>query len=78
MEPRILEAVEPGLVVWSSLWPARAEDRIRFDIRSADAGCSLRWTLLTPDEPPQSQVLNHLRHRLNFLINAQLRFSFGQ
>ncbi|WP_285782426.1 hypothetical protein [Microbispora sp. NBRC 16548] len=79
VEPRILRAVEPELVVWSSLWPERPDDEIRFDIRpTADGGCSLRWTLLTPTEAPEQSVVGRLRHRLNFLINALLRFSFGQ
>ncbi|NUW44540.1 hypothetical protein [Nonomuraea rhodomycinica] len=79
VKPRILRAVEPELVVWSSLWPDRPDDEIRFDIRpTEDGGCSLRWTLLTPAEAPEQAVIGRLRHRLNFLINAQLRFSFGQ
>ncbi|MFI6602863.1 hypothetical protein ACIBHX_41990 [Nonomuraea sp. NPDC050536] len=78
IEPRILRAVRPDLVVWSSLWPDRPDDEIHFDIRPAHGGSALRWTLLTPGEIPDSAVLGHLRHRLNFLINAQLRFSYGQ
>jgi hypothetical protein len=70
--------LEPELVVWSSLWPARPDDEIRFDIRPAECGSALRWTLSTPGDSPEQAVLGHLRHRLNFLINAQLRFSFGQ
>ncbi|GAA3708281.1 hypothetical protein GCM10022224_087250 [Nonomuraea antimicrobica] len=78
VEPRILHAVKPELVVWSSLWPGRPDDEIRFDIRPAESGCALRWTLLTPEGIPEQAVIGHLRYRLNFLINAQLRFSFGQ
>ncbi|MEU8377748.1 hypothetical protein [Streptosporangium sp. NPDC048865] len=78
IEPRILRAVEPELVIWSSLWPERPDDEIRFDIRPVASSCSLRWTLSTPGEAPEQAVINALRHRLNFLINAQLRFSFGQ
>lgn len=78
VEPRILRAVEPELVVWSSLWPERPDDEIRFDIRPTENRCSLRWTLLTPGEAPEQAVIDALRHRLNLLINAQLRFSFGQ
>lgn len=76
--PTILEASEPTLVVWSSLWPDRPQDLIRFDIKPDRAGCSLRWTLLSPAEPPDDARLAALRHRLNFLINAELRYSFGQ
>ncbi|MFC6079841.1 SRPBCC family protein [Sphaerisporangium aureirubrum] len=78
IEPRIIEAVCPTLVVWSSLWPARPRDVIRFDLRDAGDGCALRWTLLSPDEAPGDALLGHLRHRLNYLINARLRYSFGQ
>ncbi|WP_248966091.1 hypothetical protein [Sphaerisporangium perillae] len=78
VEPRILQAVEPALVVWSSLWPERPGDEIRFDVGPAQNGCALRWTLLTPGEAPERAVIDHLRHRLNFLINARLGFSFGQ
>jgi hypothetical protein len=78
IDPRILQAVEPRLVIWSSLWPSRPDDEIRFDIRPDSAGCALRWTLLTPESIPDQGVVGHLRYRLNFLINAQLRFSFGQ
>ena len=78
VEPRVLRAVKPELVAWSSLWPERPDDEIRFDIRPASNGCSLRWTLSTPRDAPEQAVVNMLRHRLNFLINAQLRFSFGQ
>lgn len=79
VEPRVLRAEEPELVVWSSLWPDRPDDEIRFDIRPAqDGGSALRWTLLTPGETPGPGVLGRMRYRLNFLINAQLRYSYGQ
>jgi hypothetical protein len=50
--PGIQEAAKPTLVVWSSLWPERPRDQIRFDLEPSGAGCSLPWTLLTPEEPP--------------------------
>ncbi|HLI56702.1 MAG TPA: hypothetical protein VKY26_06655, partial [Actinomycetota bacterium] len=76
--PRILESIEPRLVVWSSLWPSRPNDQIRFDIAGDQSGSMLRWTLLSPDDPPDRALLGHLRYRLNFLINGELRLSFGQ
>ncbi|MEV4093910.1 hypothetical protein [Streptosporangium saharense] len=76
--PRVLRSVEPELVVWSSLWPARLGDEIRFDLSPVGGETSLRWTLLTPEEPPAHEVVSHMRYRLNFLINAQLRYSYGQ
>jgi hypothetical protein len=34
IEPRVLEAVRPKLVVWSSIWPATPDQIIRFEIAS--------------------------------------------
>lgn len=76
--PRIFEAVKPTLVVWSSLWPDRADDQICFDLEPAGSGCSLRWTLSTFGDPPDAGRLGRLRYRPNFLINGELRYSFGQ
>lgn len=76
--PRVLEAAKPSLVVWSSLWPDRPDDQIRFDLEPSGSGCSLGWTLLTPVDPPDATRLGELRYRLNFLINGELRYSFGQ
>ena len=33
---------------------------------------------LTPDMAPSSEMIRHLRHRLNFLINGKLRSVFDQ
>ena len=49
--PTIGEAVEPNLVVWTSIWPWRPDARIRFDITGPPRGsATLRWTLVV-DEP---------------------------
>jgi len=78
-DPEVLEAQEPHRVVWSSIWPSRPRDRVVFEITRAGEGSDLRWTLVTDDEEwPAEEVLAHLRHRINRLINADLRFSFGQ
>jgi hypothetical protein len=78
VEPRVLEAVRPHFVVWSSLWPSRPHERIRFDLRPAGGGCALRWTLTTTADPPTKSMLGHMRYRLNVLINGRLRQSYGQ
>jgi hypothetical protein len=76
--PRIVEAHPPELVVWSSLWPAQPEALVRFDLASdGGQGTAVRWTLLL-DELPDPSRLGHYRKRLNRLINANLRYSFGQ
>jgi hypothetical protein len=78
-EPRLLAADEPHLVVWSSLWPVRADARIRFDLPydSTRQGTDLTWTLEVDDPEPAAPLLGHMRKRLNVLINAELRYSFG-
>jgi hypothetical protein len=78
VDPLILESVAPELVVWSSLWPDRPDETIRFDIRPDGPGCRLRWTLLTAGPQPTGSRLGHLRYRLNVLINERLRRSYGQ
>ena len=77
--PRLLEASEPALVVWSSLWIKRPDAIVRFDL-SPDGGYGtyLRWTLLVDEPMPDAALVGHMRKRLNQLINANLRFTFGQ
>ncbi|GAA1955610.1 hypothetical protein GCM10009754_26650 [Amycolatopsis minnesotensis] len=76
--PEIVEAVEPGLVVWSSLWPDRPDDRIRFDLEPDGGGTAVRWTLFTQGAAPGESKLGHLRFRLNKLLYGDLRYSYGQ
>jgi hypothetical protein len=78
VDPRILDSVEPTLVVWSSLWPDRPEESIRFDIQPRGEGCDLRWTLWTAGPAPSAGRIGHMRLRLNVVINRDLRLSYGQ
>ena len=78
--PSVLEAVDPVLVVWSSLWLKRPDARIRFDIEpdGRSAGSTLRWTLSVEPPRPDDALVGHLRKRMNELVNRDLRYSFGQ
>ena len=78
VRPRVVQSDEPGLVVWSSLWLKRSDAVVRFDLPPGDEGTDLRWTLLVEEPIPGDALLGHLRKRLNQLINADLRYSFGQ
>lgn len=78
VEPRVVELVEPQLVVWSSLWLKRPDARVRFEISPDGSGCTVRWRLFVEEPEPEAPLLGHLRKRLNQLINADLRYSFGQ
>lgn len=78
-EPQVLECRAPDLVVWSSLWPSRPSATIRFEIESdGGSGCALRWTLADEEPAPDASVVGHMRKRINELINANLRYTFGQ
>lgn len=78
VEPRVLEAEKPNRIVWSSLWPSRPNDQVHFELTAVGGETSLKFTLLTPDEPPDQSKTGHLRRRLNHLLFADLRFSYGQ
>jgi hypothetical protein len=78
VQPTVIESHRPSLVVWSSLWPERPLDQIRFDISGdGEGGSLLRWVLETNDDPPGDAMLGRMRYRINFLINAEMRYSFG-
>jgi len=77
--PQLVDADKPDFIVWSSLWKKRPDARVRFDLASdGAAGTDLRWTLLVQEPLPDPSLLGHLRKRLNELINANLRYTFGQ
>jgi hypothetical protein len=78
--PRIVEVNEPDLVIWSSLWPQRPDALVRFDLPldGHRSGTELRWTLLVDEPAPEDTLLGHIRKRLNQLIDANLRYTFGQ
>lgn len=79
VEPTILNADEPATVVWSSLWPTRPHDQVHFDLTAVDdGGTSLRFTLLAYGQPPDQSKIGHVRRRLNQLLFADLRYSYGQ
>jgi hypothetical protein len=77
VQPTVIDAERPSLVVWSSLWPDRPNDVIRFAIEENSGGTSLKWSLESPDDPPGDARLSQLRHRINYLINGEMRDSFG-
>lgn len=77
--PVIEEAVEPNLVVWTSIWRWRPDARIRFDVCStAGSSTDLRWTLLVDEPLPDDETTVRMRKRVDELINGNLRGTFGQ
>ncbi len=78
--PEILESQEPGPVVWSSLWPRRPDARITFELPPgvSGGGTDLRWTLTVDEPAPDDSLTGHMRKRINLLIHANLRYTYGQ
>ncbi len=78
--PRLLQTRRPDEVVWSSIWTKRPDAVICFDLPldQSGYGTDLRWTLQVEDPVPDDRLVGHMRKRLNELINANLRYSFGQ
>lgn len=77
--PRVLRSEAPSTLVWSSLWSKRPDAMVTFDLpSSADGGTDLQWTLHVDEHPPDDALVGHMRKRLNQLINANLRYTFGQ
>ncbi len=78
--PSVVEAQRHDLVIWSSLWPQRPDALVRFDVSPDAEGerTDLMWTLLVEEPEPAPALLGHLRKRINELVNADLRYSFGQ
>ena len=76
--PQLVEADKPCLVVWSSLWTRRPDAIVRFDLPvGSSGGTDLLWTLLVDEPMPDAALVEHMRKRLNQLINANLRYTFG-
>ena len=79
VEPTLVAASEPELVIWSTLWPHRPAIQIRFEIEpDGGQGSRLRWRLGSEQPIDDESAIGHMRKRMNVLINANLRYSFGQ
>jgi hypothetical protein len=76
--PVVVESNRPDRVVWSSLWVKRPDARVHFDLQAARGGTDLRWTLCVDEPLPDASLTGHMRTRISELINANLRYTYGQ
>jgi hypothetical protein len=76
--PTIVATVPPHTITWSSIWPRRPDAVIRFDLSGGPSGTNLRWTLYVDEPAPDDVLVAHMRKRMNELINANLRYTYGQ
>lgn len=76
VDPRVLVADAPERVVWSSLWPSRPDDEIRFSVLPHENETRLVFTHLSSLPMPDEPELRRLRRRINVLLWADLRESY--
>jgi hypothetical protein len=76
--PTVLESDPPHHVVWSSLWSRRPDGQVHFELTASRSGTDLRWTLYVDKPVPDASLIGHMRQRIGELINANLRYSYGQ
>ncbi len=77
--PQVLRSDGPSTLTWSSLWIKRPDATVTFDLPAgAGGGTDLQWTLHVDRPAPDDALVGHMRKRLNELINANLRYTFGQ
>lgn len=72
VDPKVLEAVRPTLVVWGSLWLVSPEDSIRFELTPAESGTAMRFLWCT-GLPPDDRGIALVRQRLNTAFGQDLR-----
>jgi len=75
IEPTVLDAREFESVVWSTLWPNYPSATIAFEMTSdkANSGSVLTWTLEVEPPAPDPEAIRLLRHRINELVNRDMR-----
>ncbi len=78
MAPTVVDSDRPHYVVWSSLWVKRPDASVRFDLTGERGETDLRWTLYVEDPLPDASVVKHMCQRIGELINANLRYTYGQ
>lgn len=76
--PVVVDDGAPDRLAWRSLWPRRPDLLLAFQLRPVGSETALRWTLTAVGEPPDESLTGHLRYRVNHLLWADLRLSYGQ
>lgn len=76
--PSVVEAEPPNFVVWSSIWAKRPDALVRFDLVAAKGGTDLTWSLYVDDPLPDERFTKHMCQRIGELVNANLRYTYGQ
>lgn len=89
--PRVLSSCSPRAVVWSSLWSRHPRLVVRLDCQPHHGATRLHVRVEAPDDAAPSDempnvlsdvfsdaAIGHVRHRINHLLFADLRATYGQ
>lgn len=80
--PRVLASLPPRTLTWSSLWTRHPELVVRFDCLPHAGGTMLHVVVAEPraggDAGLSDAAIGHVRHRVNHLLFADLRATYGQ
>jgi hypothetical protein len=50
---------------------------VRFDLSARRDGTDLRWTTYVDEPLPDASLTGHMRKRIGEIINANLRYTYG-
>ncbi|GAB19232.1 hypothetical protein GOEFS_077_00240 [Gordonia effusa NBRC 100432] len=78
VKPAVIYAGRPDRIVWSSIWSRRIDAQIDFELTPRRGGTDLRWTLLIDGPELEDRLKRHFCQRIGELINANLRYTYGQ
>lgn len=78
VEPDVFHTAPPKHLTWSSLWPSRPDDNVMFELEDHHGETALTFILLSAGDPPDDSKTGHIRKRMNQLLFADLRYSYGQ
>lgn len=77
VEPRVLRAEAPRLLVWSSLWPDRPDDIVEIELGGDGIETRLVFRLLAPElDRPDEATAAYRSRWLSRLFFADLRESY--
>jgi len=75
--PTVLDAEEFTRVRWSSLWHRRPDAVLDIELTGSGGGTAVHRTLIADDPAPDVSLNGHMRKRVNELLFAHLRYSYG-
>ena len=78
IEPEVFDTDPPKHLIWSSLWPSRPDDHVVFELADHHGETALTFILLSAGDPPDDSKTGHIRKRMNHLLFADLRYTYGQ